>query len=91
MKKVIITMTMLLALGMGVQAASQKHRHTPQAPTELVDSANKDAVEVYSDTTGTDTAVTHTRSHKEPLPSTRPGTRIPMMWMTMISVAGSTR
>ena len=57
-------MTMLLALGMGVQAASQKHRHTPQAPTELVDSANKDAVEVYSDTTGTDTAVTHTRSHK---------------------------
>jgi uncharacterized membrane protein len=64
MKKVIITMTMLLALGMGVQAASQKHRHTPQAPTELVDSANKDAVEVYSDTTGTDTAVTHTRSHK---------------------------
>ena len=64
MKKVIITMTMLLALGMGVQAASQKHRHTPQAPTELVDSASKDAVEVYSDTTTTDTVVTHTKSHK---------------------------
>ena len=64
MKKIIITLTMLLALGVGVHAASQKHRHTPQAPTELVDSANKDAVEVYSDTTGTDTAVTHTRSHK---------------------------
>ena len=45
---------MLLALGSGVQAAGQKHRHTPQA--ELVDSTSKDAVEVYSDTTGTDTA-----------------------------------
>ncbi len=58
MKKIIITMTMLLALGMGVQTAAQKHRHTPQAPTELVDSANKNAVEVYSDTTSTDTANT---------------------------------
>ena len=58
MKKVLITLTMLLTLGMGVQAAAQKHRHTPQPPTELVDSTNKDAVEVYSDTTSTDTAVT---------------------------------
>ena len=47
---------MLLTFGMGVQAAGQKHRHTPQA--ELVDSAGKDAVEVYSDTTSTDTANT---------------------------------
>lgn len=54
MKKVLITLAMLLALGSGVQAAGQKHRHTPQA--ELVDSTSKDAVEVYSDTTGTDTA-----------------------------------
>ena len=40
MKKVLITLAMLLALGSGVQAAGQKHRHT----------------EVYSDTTGTDSA-----------------------------------
>lgn len=47
-------MAMLLTIGMGVQAAGQKHRHTPQA--ELVDSTSKNAVEVYSDTTSTDTA-----------------------------------
>ena len=52
----MITMAMLLTFGMGVQAAGQKHRHTPQA--ELVDSTSKDAVEVYSDTTSTDTANT---------------------------------
>ena len=56
MKKVLITLAMLLTLGMSVQAAGQKHRHTPQS--ELVDSTSKDAVEVYSDTTSTDTAVT---------------------------------
>jgi hypothetical protein len=49
MKKVLLTMTMLLLLGTHVQVAAQKHRHTPQQ--ELVDSTNKDAVEVYSDTT----------------------------------------
>ena len=51
MKKVLITMTMLLALTTGAEAAAQKHRHTPQDQQELVDSVNKDAVEVYSDTT----------------------------------------
>ena len=54
MKKVLITLAMLLTLGMGAQAAAQKHRHTPQS--ELEDSTSKDAVEVYSDTTSTDTA-----------------------------------
>lgn len=54
MKKTLIAMAMLLTIGMGVQAAGQKHRHTPQA--ELVDSTSKNAVEVYSDTTSTDTA-----------------------------------
>ena len=54
MKKVLITLTTLLTLGMGVQTAAQRHRHTPQS--ELVDSTSKDAVEVYSDTTSTDTA-----------------------------------
>lgn len=56
MKKVLITLAMLLALGMGVQAAGQKHRHTPQQH-ELVDSTNKDGVEVYSDTTSSDTTI----------------------------------
>lgn len=50
MKKVVIAIMMLLTLAVGGQAASQKHRHTPQE--ELVDSAQKNAVEVYSDTTG---------------------------------------
>jgi len=51
MKKVIMTMTMLLLLGTNVQMAAQKHRHTPQQ--ELVDSTSKDAVEAFSDTTTT--------------------------------------
>ena len=56
MKKVLLTMALLLTLGMGVQAAGQKHRHTPQE--ELVDSATKkDAVEAYSDTTSSDTTI----------------------------------
>ena len=56
MKKVLLTMALLLTLGMGVQAAGQKHRHTPQE--ELVDSATKkDAVEAYSDTTSSDTMI----------------------------------
>ena len=65
MKKVLITLAMLVTLGMGAQAAGQKHRHTPQSDCnatlskrELVDSTSKGAVEVYSDTTSTDTAVT---------------------------------
>jgi len=60
MKKLLITMTMLLTLGMGTQAVAQKHRHTPQA--ELVDSTNTDAVEVYSDTTSMDTASSKVKS-----------------------------
>lgn len=56
MKKVLILMTLVLALTMGVQAAGQKHRHTPQQ--EQVDS-----VVAYSDTTGTD-SVTKTYSRK---------------------------
>ena len=61
MKKVLITLTMLLALGMGTQAASQKHRHTPQQ--ELTDSTSKDGVEVYSDTTSSDTTIRATKGH----------------------------
>ena len=59
MKKVLMTMTLLLTLSTGVEAASQKHRHTP-LQAELVDSASKDAVEAYSDTTSTgDADATH--------------------------------
>ena len=57
MKKLIFTMAMLLTLSMGMQAAGQKHRHTPQK--ELVDSANNNGIEVYSDTTSTDTSASH--------------------------------
>ena len=50
MKQLLITIAMVLALGMNVEAAAQKHRHTPR--TEQVDSTKtKDAVEAFSDTT----------------------------------------
>ena len=57
MKKVLFTLALLLTLSMGLQAAGQKHRHSPQK--ELVDSANNGGVEVYSDTTSTNTAASH--------------------------------
>ena len=51
MKKYLIAITMLLALGLNAEAASQKHRHT--ARTEQVDSTKdkQDAIEAFSDTT----------------------------------------
>jgi hypothetical protein len=56
MKKVLIVLTMMLALGMSVQAASQKHRHTPRG-TELVDtSKHSSGVDAFSDTTSIDSA-----------------------------------
>lgn len=58
MKKVLMTMTLLLVLSMGMEAAAQKHRHSPRPQEELVDSTNKDAVEVYSDTTSAQTTTT---------------------------------
>ena len=54
MKKVLFTMALLLTLSMGMQAAGQKHRHTPR--NEQVDSTKDDAIEVFSDTTSIDTA-----------------------------------
>ena len=48
-----MTIAMVLALGMNVEAAAQKHRHTPR--TEQVDSTKaKDAIEAFSDTTAID-------------------------------------
>ena len=51
MKLYLIAIAMLLALSMNVDAAAQKHRHTPR--TEQVDSTkkNQDAIEAFSDTT----------------------------------------
>ena len=51
MKKYIIASTMLLALSLNAEAASQKHRHS--ARTEQVDSTKdkQDAIEAFSDTT----------------------------------------
>ena len=68
MKKVLITLAMLLALGTGAQAASQKHRHTPQQ--ELSDSTGKDGVVVYSDTSSVDT-VTVTKNNAKVTVTTR--------------------
>lgn len=50
MKKYVIAMAMLLTLSMSVEAAAQKHRHTPQAD-ELVDSTSKNSLDAFSDTT----------------------------------------
>lgn len=56
MKKVLIVLTLMLALGMSVQAASQKHRHTPRG-TELVDTTkHSSGVDAFSDTTSIDSA-----------------------------------
>jgi len=57
MKKVLFTMVLLLTLSMGVQAAGQKHRHTPRK--EQVDTTKNDAIEAFSDTTSADTTVRH--------------------------------
>lgn len=53
MKRVLIVLTLMLTLGMGAQAAAQKHRHTPRG-TELVDTTkHNSAVDAFSDTTDT--------------------------------------
>jgi len=57
MKKYLLGLTILLALTVCMPVSGQKHRHTPQA--ELVDSTSQDAIEVFSDTTSTDTASAH--------------------------------
>ena len=50
-----MTMVMLLTLTTGVQAVQKPT--TKKEAKELVDSANKDAIEVFSDTTSVDSAV----------------------------------
>lgn len=56
MKKVLIVLTLMLTLGMSVQAASQKHRHTPRG-TELVDTTKQSSgVDAFSDTTSINSA-----------------------------------
>ena len=60
MKKVLFTMVLLLTLSMGMQAAGQKHRHTPRK--DQVDTTKNGAIEAFSDTTTVD-SVTVTK-HK---------------------------
>ena len=73
MKKYLIAIALMLALGLNAEAASQKHRHGKHA-TEQVDSAQKpnDAIEAFSDTTTTNSVdeweedyVTHRNISKE--------------------------
>ena len=50
MKQLLLTIVLVLALSLNVEAIAQKHRHTPR--TEQVDSTKaKDAIEAFSDTT----------------------------------------
>ena len=53
MKKGLFTLVLLLTLTMGLQAAGQKHRHTPRQ--EQVDTTDNGGVVVFSDTTSSDT------------------------------------
>ncbi len=57
MKKVLLTLALLLTLTTGMEAAGQKHRHTPRQ--EQVDTTKNDAIEAFSDTTSADTTVKH--------------------------------
>lgn len=56
MKQLLISIALVLTLSMNVEAAAQKHRHSPR--TEQVDSSKnkKDAIEAFSDTTATEDA-----------------------------------
>ena len=68
MKKVLFTMALLLTLTMGIQAAGQKHRHTPRQ--EQVDTTKNDAIEVFSDTSSVDT-ITVTKHNAKVTVTTR--------------------
>ncbi len=58
MKRILITMTLLLTLGMSLEATAQKHRHTPD--TLLTDSTSQHGIEAFSDTTAIDSMSTTT-------------------------------
>ena len=68
MKTVLFTMALLLTLTMGIQAAGQKHRHTPRQ--EQVDTTKNDAIEVFSDTSSVDT-ITVTKHNAKVTVTTR--------------------
>lgn len=55
-------MLMLLTLTLGVEAAAQKHRHTPREQEELVDTAQKGGIEAFSDTTTVADSASYTSS-----------------------------
>ena len=54
MKKILFTLALMLTLSTGMQAAAQKHRHTPQPV--MADSTDKNGIDVFSDTTTTDSS-----------------------------------
>ncbi len=58
MKRILITMTLLLTLGMSLEATAQRHRHTPD--TLLSDSTGQNGIEAFSDTTAIDSMSTTT-------------------------------
>ena len=62
MKKYLIALTMLMTLGMGLTATAQGQQNKEEK--ELVDSANTDALEVYSDTTDTDDSTVVSSQHR---------------------------
>ncbi len=62
MKNVIFTLSLLMALTMSVGASAQQQRQDARTQEELVDSASKNVIEVYSDTTSTTDSLGRTTS-----------------------------
>ncbi len=61
MKRILITMTLLLTLGMSLEATAQRHRHTPDSL--LTDSTGQHGIEAFSDTTAIDSMSTTTTTY----------------------------
>ena len=58
MKKILLSMVMLLTLGSSATVSAQRHRHTPRTETVAKDSAKSknEGIEAYSDTSSVATA-----------------------------------
>ena len=54
MKKLLFTLALMLTLSTGMQAAAQKHRHSPKPV--LADTTDTSGIDVFSDTTTTDSS-----------------------------------
>ena len=85
MKKYLIAITMMLALGMNAQVAGQTHRHHNTASVTVPnDFVQQDEVEAFSDTTsaatGGDTVLSRTVGDRERNTRTRRGSRAHREW-----------